>query len=128
MAVWLGKWVLALAGLAAAVALYNWLSPSETRDQRITRQAETALARAEFVSAGENLDRVFDNCSDGCVGHMAGYQWAARHQHLNAERCASPSRSFREGCEMGVADNRAIARATVRDFEDLAGDTGVDLN
>lgn len=65
--------------------------------------------RREAVRRGIALDRVFEGrCSDNCSGHAAGYEWAFDQGLRDADRCHNDSRSFEEGCRVGVRDFRLL--------------------
>lgn len=41
----------------------------------------------------------FDNCTEDCSGHQAGYEWAEENGITDPDDCDGRSQSFIEGCE-----------------------------
>ncbi|WP_181763489.1 hypothetical protein [Mesorhizobium sp. B2-4-15] len=63
--------------------------------------AAGSVALASPLVAPANAQEMFYgyNCSDGCSGHQAGYNWAQRNDITDESDCDGNSRSFNEGCQ-----------------------------
>lgn len=50
---------------------------------------------------GEAFEDVGDTslCTDDCSGHNAGFEWAKKHEIVDAGNCGGNSQSFIEGCQ-----------------------------
>lgn len=56
----------------------------------------TSIVNAQF----------FDNCTQDCSGHHAGYEWAMRKGLTDERQCyGGKSNSFIEGCIQYVREN-----------------------
>lgn len=80
-------------------------------------------AEPDDVEASEVEKPVFENCTEDCSGHEAGFQWAQDNDVTDASECGGNSNSFREGCESfseereALAQERAEEAAEARDEE-----------
>ncbi|RUX78264.1 hypothetical protein EN925_03800 [Mesorhizobium sp. M7A.F.Ca.US.006.04.2.1] len=72
---------------SAAVGAIVWLSLT----------AYPAVAQQTF----EGYD-----CTAGCSGHQAGYDWAERNGISDANDCDGNSQSFNEGCQAYVEEQQ----------------------
>ncbi len=61
--------------------------------------------RTDMVRRGVGLEEIFDGqCTEDCGGHRAGYLWAVDNPDAHASEldCNTASRSFNEGCVVGM--------------------------
>lgn len=76
----------------------------QIRDLRSTIQnSMTPAIRLGEMVPGETpaLEFMDHPCTEDCSGHLAGWQWAARHGVVRETQCdGSNSQSFAEGCRV----------------------------
>ncbi|MER9593274.1 hypothetical protein NKI94_31920 [Mesorhizobium australicum] len=65
-----------------------------------------ALALAGYLASPAHAQETFHGyeCTDGCSGHEAGYDWAARNDFTDERDCDGDSQSFNEGCQAYVEE------------------------
>jgi len=93
--------------------LLGWRTPNERRREEWRRLGLTVLKPiaaiaavlltlsilGRFTGVGARVPPPAWQChTSACDGHWAGFDWAREHDIDDPTRCASPSRSFREGC------------------------------
>lgn len=61
-------------------------------------------AEARMVERNVGLHEIFQDCSDDCSGHRAGYLWALAQDDLAGEEVCDPAagESFYHGCMRGM--------------------------
>lgn len=74
------------------------------QDDYVREEAEVESDPAD-VDATDVEQPDFENCSDDCSGHEAGFQWAQENDVTDSSECGGNSSSFIEGCE-SFADER----------------------
>lgn len=88
--------------LILAAALLAGCGPTPG-DEALAEMEVSMRAQTDMVQRGVGLHEIFQTCTDDCSGHRAGYLWALDHADaIDDSYCVGPSRSFVEGCEMGV--------------------------
>lgn len=86
--------------LLLLLAACNDPTPGEAALAELGRQLRS---EAELVRQGEALDSIFEDCTDDCSGHRAGYLWALERPDIVDEtQCANASASFEAGCRKGL--------------------------
>ena len=73
-----------------------------TDDIVLPPELESALD--DVTGEGGDTFHGYD-CLGDCSGHLAGYEWAARHDIDDAASCGGKSQSFIEGC-MAYAEDQ----------------------
>lgn len=61
------------------------------------------------VDAQEVEVPTFDNCTDDCSGHDAGFIWAQDNDVTDSSECGGDSQSFIEGCEAFAQQRQELA-------------------
>jgi hypothetical protein len=62
------------------------------------------------VDAADVVEPTFDNCTDDCSGHEAGFQWAQDNDVTDSSECGGNSDSFIEGCEAFAQERETLAQ------------------
>lgn len=74
-------------------------TPGEVAMAELSQQMR---AQSEAVRRGLALDQIFEDCTDDCSGHRAGYLWALDHPEPESVwACENRSPSFTAGCRLG---------------------------
>ncbi|WP_433942355.1 hypothetical protein [Brevundimonas diminuta] len=88
------------APLLLLVAACSDPTPGE---QALADLGQHLRAEADLVRQGEALHDIFEDCTDDCSGHRAGYLWALDQPDVIDEtHCANASASFEAGCRKGI--------------------------
>lgn len=66
----------------------------------------------------------FDNCTDDCSGHEAGYRWAEDNDIMDRDDCDGRSNSFNEGCEQYVEEQQYLEIEPYQDAQEMSGRFG----
>ncbi len=69
--------------------------PAEARDyEAASERASEQLADQTYQEVAGSAD-----CTEGCEGHDAGFEWAKEHGVTDPSECGGDSQSFVEGCQ-----------------------------
>jgi hypothetical protein len=86
---------------------------------------EDSYAEPANVDATDVEQPDFDNCTQDCSGHEAGFQWAQEHDLTDEDECGGNSDSFIEGCQAFVSERQDVAEEQAQDDSELdSGDDG----